>query len=183
MNDLKSRIEKQYFELYSEICTLKENMQTVGTQALPVLTDACYEMKKSEEMLHDLEREIRYAREMMEKIVGLRWTLEAVNSGGKGETIRGKLANATPDIKESIGLPKRRTPEYAEVMAWLGLTTEGMRTLFRLHWPSFCDLITDRAAKGLPIPACLKGGKKYPTYSMRYVIKKRKQETVEENPF
>lgn len=162
--------ETAYAEIYAMKLALIDNPRMCD---LPELVDMGWSMKQCEGILDELrKRYVEFREKTLQQIVCLRYIDDNVNST-KAEPIHGELATGTPHIGEMHRTPKPNTPEGRALMNELGVP-QGNESVFRLHWPTLVEIVTERKRKGLPIPKVLADSEKtYPVYSVRYKVKNK----------
>lgn len=168
---VKALYEKLYAELYEVKLALAENPRQ---HDLPELVDMGWSMKCCESLLKELQTRYAEVREKtLQSIICVRYIDETVNEI-EAIPIHGKLATGTPFIGEMHKTPKPNTPEGKALMNELGVPP-GNESIFRVHWPTLVELVTERKSKGLPIPKVLADAEAtYPVYNVRYRVAKNK---------
>ena len=68
-------------------------------------------------------------------------------------TYKRVLASCKPDIQVQPKIPKRGSPEYAELCRWAGVPEEEIsKGYVTFHFPTLTKMLTENAEKGLPNP-------------------------------
>lgn len=128
--------------------------------------DMAFSMYEMDKLVKDIGVEIRKIRELSELVGGRAWML-----GVDDEPIRTEHCTATVKCKLQPAMPKKDSPEMAELMQWLGIT-QNAETV-RVHWPSLCDLVTKCVEEGKALPACVSGDNLHnPSITMQFHKKK-----------
>tara|TARA_R110002096_G_C14661938_1_gene728403 strand:- start:15857 stop:16414 length:558 start_codon:yes stop_codon:yes gene_type:complete len=102
--------------------------------------------------------------------------MERFGSGSGGELkSRGKLANATPDVKQEPIVPRKGDADYDEIMASLGFPPELARAgAVSIHYNHMAEHLTALAAEGKNAPGRL-SKRAVPQVMYRSNTKKSKQ--------
>ncbi len=109
------------------------------------LGDAVFALKKSEDLLEDARKECGKLKSLVEKITCVRWLNQ-----GDHDPIRTEYCTASPDIKQTVSVPSKDSPEYKALLTHFGIP-EGAP--FAPHWPSLMKQVSANLAAGQPIPA------------------------------
>ena len=132
--------------------------------------DAAYALHQSLQLLKDTSVTLNRHCEMYQRMAGLIWiTIDSP------EPIRTDYVTASPRVKYVASPPSRKkNPEkYLELMNWLKIPQEAFipkhedeSPAIELHWVGFCDLLSNLAAEGKPLPAGVDVDKVYPQYKL-----------------
>jgi hypothetical protein len=90
------------------------------------------------------------------------------------EPIRTEYVTASPDVKQMVSLPRRRSnPEgYATLMRYLGIAQElwdvdeESHAAVSFHWPGMIDYVSTLLAQGKPLPPGVDPTSTYPVYKL-----------------
>lgn len=170
LNDIKG-VHSRTFEL------LLECRDPPGKSKNEDLVDLAFLMRKAMVLAEDLRKELRGAKEQLEKIICIRWlaSTETMDVAKIDMSIRGKLAVGTPRVKTTASLPlaERNPKEYAAFMRRIGVFGQAIRWgLVRPHWPSVTEYFSDLMAKGRPLPPGIDPSRTYSVYQV--VMRERK---------
>lgn len=168
-------LKKLYTEAYATLILERGEIETCSD--LELLADKVYALREISRLADDLRKEAFSLMETASKIACVLWTAHS-----DGEPIRTKLCTATPKITQGAYIPKKsRNPkEYAELMAYLGIPNDvADNETVRVHWPSFCALLTEKSEKGEPLPDGIDTTKLYTKYSL--TIRSKRPLEKEEN--
>jgi len=162
-------IRQTHAVTYARFLKTREFMPT----AMPeTLADMAICLREISRLADDVRKESNSLREQMERIACARWVQAHLNDPGNADPIRGELAIGTPDVKQMVSLPRRDTPEYQQLMGYLGVPAQLLKAdLVRPHWPGFTDYVTKLAEEGKPLPPGIPKGKVYSVY--RLALRKR----------
>lgn len=163
--DLIETMHARTFKLLLECRTPPEDAENAD------LVDMAFLMRKAALLAEDLRKELRGAKEFLERLICLRWLADAegLNDIHVDMSIRGKLATGTPRIKTTASLPlQEKDPEaYRTFMKRIGVFGQAIkRGLVRPHWPSLTDYFSDLIAQGKPLPPGIDPKKTYSTYQV-----------------
>lgn len=153
LKNIYRTVEKLYREAYNELAISAEELYE--ERSLEELADTTYALREAGELINRL----RIRVEALKTEIEAKACTIAVESG-EIDPIRTEYCTATPDMKISVSVPKRRKePEaYAELMTALGVPRElwdrGVENspAVDLHYPGLVEMVTERAAAGLPLP-------------------------------
>jgi hypothetical protein len=163
-------------------------LPTLGPKAnLSDLADLLLSLKKSSDLLDDARKEIDKVMRAVEAI----FCKLAVTSN-MTEPVRTDYCTATPKLKMVASIPSIKTePEkYAQLMRYLkipehlwstagGVNGEYQSAKVALHWPGICDLLTERARLGEPMPPGIDPAKVTTNYSVRLTQRKEILSAIE----
>lgn len=119
------------------------------------LADITYALKEYAKLLEALRKTVAAETRMAERMACMLWM-----QGESTEPIRTDFVTASPRISISAKLPTRRKhPEdFAKLMEFLKIPREHWdvdeeeSVVVDIHFKGFAAMISDRAAKGLPLP-------------------------------
>lgn len=169
-------MEKRIQQLYEDMFLMYQRLvsATKWSQAqvmahsadMEYCADMAFAMHEMDKLLKDIGIEVRKIREVAELVGGRAWML-----GTDDAPIRTEHCTATVLCKMQPAMPKKDSPEMAELLDWLGVTKNAETV--RVHWPSLCDLVTKYVAEGWKLPACIKPEDMHnPSLSMQFHKKK-----------
>lgn len=126
---------------------LQMNRLLQQTTELTELADAVFALRKTEELLEDTRKECSKLLELAEQVTCIRWL-----ACSDHEPIRSEYCTASPDVKQTVAIPSKSSPEYAALLKHYGIP-EG--SPFVPHWPSLLKQVSaDLAAGGSIPPGC-----------------------------
>ena len=142
-----SRNLRMYQTEYARVGDAKRIIETCVSG--PDLVDLTFAMRKLAQMYDDLRKEANRAAEVAQLKAC------AVATARDQTTIRGHIATGSVQVKMEVSLPNRTTqPEaYGLMCEYFGLPRDDV---FRLHWPTVCERLTEAAASGAKLPPWLK---------------------------
>ncbi len=155
-------LKKLHAETYATLILERGEIETCSDMEL--LADKVYALREISRLADDLRKESHSLMEVASKIACIIWTAHS-----DGDPIRTDLCTATPKIMQGAYIPKReKNPkEYYALMQYLGIPKEvSERETVRVHWPSFCELLTEKSEKGEPLPGGIDPNKLYTKYSL-----------------
>lgn len=136
--------------------------------SLEELADMAFALKKISEIFDEIEKKTRNTYELAERLLCMMWA-----QNGDSDPIRTPYCTITPRIRMAAQIPKKGTPEYAELMKALGINEELQTSdAVRPHWPGLVDFVTELLTQGRPLPAGVDPHKTYPVYGV--TIRQRK---------
>jgi len=151
-------MEKRLQEVYEDTFTAYQRLVSATKWAtaqvvshggdVEYCADVGFAMKEIDKLLHDIGVEVRKTLELAEMLACRVW----LRSEGD-EPIRTEYCTASPRLKMQPAVPKKDTPELAELLDWLGMSKN--HGAVRIHWPTLCDLVTQCVENGWPIPKCI----------------------------
>jgi hypothetical protein len=126
--------------------------------------DIVYGLQKTSEMLNEVRKQI----DKIQKVLGTKVCMQLEIEGLK--KIKTPYCTASSDVENFANLPHKREKDpvkFDAIMAAIGVPEsvshqEGVR----FHWPGFKELLTNRVAEGLPIPAGIDPNDMYTEYSL-----------------
>lgn len=154
--------------LQQEIPDLLEAVEQEKT--LIELADTAYAIRRSFEVLEDALKHLRSLKTASEKVLCLRWALQA-----EPTAIRTEYTTASPECTDMPQIPSRKTaPEqYKRLLVELGCKPEMAEDdTVRPHWPGLAEYFRKLNAEGRPLPAGVDPSKTYPVFSCRFLKKK-----------
>ena len=121
------------------------------------LTDIGFLFREIGVTLDAARKEYTKQREIIEKQLCLSCVKAAIAAGFDDaymeKTYKGTLATCKPSIQMRPKVPKRGSPEYADLCRWAGLPEDEIsRGYVTFHFPTLTKLLTENAEKGLPNP-------------------------------
>ena len=169
MEDRLKHLYEDTFALYSN---LHLTVQWAQKQCrdhmndMEYCTDVAFTMYELNKLINDIGVEIRKTQELAETLVCRTWISQT-----NDEPIRTEHCTATPDLKLQPAVPKKGTPELAELLDWLGVKEN--HDAVRIHWPTLCDIVTKRMTEGGSLPKCIDPSNMHnPSAKLRYYKKK-----------
>lgn len=147
-------------------------------------TDTIYALREMETLLDDSRKEVKRVKNITEKLVCIKWTLDGI-----GGTISTDYCTGSPDNKICAKMPDANKPEeradYEALMSYLGIdpqlwdngevmTEKGLEDtkVVNIHWPGFQDYCNRLIAAGYQLPPGIDKDKTYTLYSVS--IRKKK---------
>lgn len=174
MHKLAIEAYKKAQAAHAEIYTLLKQLRefTESCSDAHEHADTAIAMREIAKFMNDSRKDATVLKELAEKIGCAIWIRD-----GKSEPIRTDYVTASPDVTMITSLPKRGTPEYGEMMKFMGVPEElwcEESDAVRAHWPGFVKLMSDRLAAGKPLPPGVRTDKTYPRYEFKPLRSKKK---------
>lgn len=161
-------LQRCYKEQYRYIVQLREKLERLPlTEAI----DIGFLLREMGTLSEDLRKELGHLRELLERIVCIKWIAHSLNDPSKAQPIRGELATGSPDVKQAAALPREKDnpAAYAAFMSQLGVSGDALNfSLVRPHWPAMMDYFSALAEKGKPLPRGINVDKTYPIYKVTF---------------
>lgn len=142
--DMYADMLSMYMRLVQTMKKLEADMKADPSN-MELCADAGFVCKEMDKLLKDIGVEVRRRLELAENLVGVAWLQQE-----SGDPVRTEHCTASVDLKMQPKVPKKDTPEFVELMKWLGF--DHNLDVVRLHWPTFCDLATKRIEEGHSLP-------------------------------
>tara|TARA_R110000824_G_scaffold69355_3_gene178837 strand:+ start:2325 stop:2867 length:543 start_codon:yes stop_codon:yes gene_type:complete len=123
------------------------------------LTDIGFLLRESEKFFDDARKEVKAKKEMISKMLALK-IMKRYTEDPDTEDLRsrGTLATATPDVAIRPKLPKAGTPEYEQLLNWLGEPIETINGgTLNIHFNRMSQMLTRMAEEGKNPPPGLVG--------------------------
>jgi hypothetical protein len=166
-----SRVKEAHEDLIRIRIEVKEKAEQLNS--MEEFADLAYALEMSGKMIDDLEKENRLLNELMQRKACMLWVTRSLD----GSNIKTEYTNAKPVMKEIATLPRRhKDPQaYNELMKFLGVPAElleGDKPPVGMDWKGMVDMLSDRKAKGLPLPPGIDPDKTYPLYELHMMRRK-----------
>lgn len=157
--------------LYHDLTDL-DNLVRTGKLDARVLVDLGYLCREMANYADELRKEATARQELIGKLIAVSVAQQNLEDPSADQTVRGDLANGTPDVTQAAALPKFGTPEYDALCKFLGLTGTGVqRGIVGFSFTRLSALVTEMAGKGQnPPPGVLKT---YPKFTTVFVGKRK----------
>lgn len=152
-------ISAVYDNSFRSITVARESLKAKGDLTQGDRADIGLILKKTEVMLHDLEKEARKIRELYEKVICAIYAHESLTNGPEAtpKSIKGELGLATPNAPRFVPkLPsqKKEPKAYTRLLQAMGVPNEMAATgVFHMHWPTLVEYVSEQKAKGVDIKA------------------------------
>lgn len=153
---MEQQLQHLHEDIFSAYTRLSTSVKWAQSQVRKHATspkycaDVAFAMAELDKMIKDMGVQVRKTRELAEAAAIVVW----MHSDDDGP-IRTDHCTASPRLKLQPAMPKKDSPELAELFEWMGMPEES-RSLVRVHWPSLCDAVTACIENGKPIPKCIK---------------------------
>lgn len=171
LQELKARLEKFAIDLASFNYKLQGYIKDFSPESsamFPEICDLGFLFREFGDQAKDLSTTANVWEEKLSTVLCLGCVAKTMQTGEE-ETIKGELASGTPKVEQQPKLPKRGTPEHAQLCNYYGIEPQNAY-LFAPHFVAFSELLTKLAEEGKPIPPGIVG--KYEKFGMRYRRKK-----------
>lgn len=152
---------------------LAKNNELIKSEGLNngELCDFGFICRELENIFDELRKEVKARKELCGKIIAYRLVTKSIEDPTIKMQAQGQFATGTPDVKMQAALPKKFTPEYYQITAFLGVPRDVAELgILRLDWKRVTEYITKLMNDGKTVPEGF--GKKYPLYVTTY--RKRK---------
>lgn len=122
------------------------------------LCDVGFLLRECERWLDDARKEVKAKKETISRMLAVKVTRRCIESDDAELSARGHLATATPDVAIRPKLPKAGTPEYATLLAWLGVPDASIEGgTLSIHFNRMSEMLTRMAEEGKNPPPGLVG--------------------------
>lgn len=164
-------MEKCHKQLYQFALQVRSEAEQLS------LTDAVdlgFLLREIGACAEDLKKEITHIRELLERIICIKWIANSTNDISKAVPIHGELATGSPDVKQAAVLPRQKDDPaaYDAFIKRIGVMGAARKLgLVRPHWPTVIAYLSDLAERGKPLPPGVSVDKTYPVY--RVVFRRR----------
>lgn len=164
--ELYEKVQALHAEAYSTLESLKGGLS--ASSDMKAHADAAYALRETAKYADDIRKMCIAQQETCEKIA----CAVAIKLEHMGP-IKTDHCTASTKIKmiASVPRPSTQPEEFAALMEYFGIKNN-TQELFRLHWPTFVDHLSDCLSEGKPLPPGIDPNKTYPEY--RLVIHKKK---------
>lgn len=133
--------------------------------------DLAFVAREGAKLADDCRKEFTALQELLEGVVCAVWVQDGVNDpDATSSTISGELASGSPDVRQMVSLPREKNDPVAfkKLCNHLGIMGRAFKNrVFKLHWPSLVDYVSERLASGKPLPPGVKGGKTYSLFRLK----------------
>ncbi len=145
---------------------------TLRTQpSLEEIADAGFALKKAEELLEDIRKNLTTRRQFWERVMCMGWMKR-----NTGEPIRTEHCTVSPKVSFAAVLPRRGSPEYADMLRDLGVSDEVRdKELLKPATSGFMTEVSRRMEEGEDLPPWMTGHRE--VYGATYL--KRKEVTAD----
>jgi hypothetical protein len=167
LHDVYGRAKDTHFKLYQEIGNARKMASRLS---LTEMVDLFFIFDQSARRIEDLRKEIDAFGRSMIQLICARWVQDSLNNGNSAEPIRGQLATGSPDVGQSVNLPKSDSPEFLELCEFFGIPAD-KANLIRFHWPTMTEWVSQLLADGKNVPSCLKNQKTHTEYKCKLLPK------------
>lgn len=152
-SDLKTAYES-VVRVHQHVYGTLQQVRSESVQAndMTELVDMSYVCREIDRFLDDMGKEVRKLQALVDRIVCLKY-IQDTDLGD--ESIQTEYCSAKPDIRSGVRFPEKDSPEYAQLLAYIGVP-EGLRDMVRLSYQKMSDLVSDLEARGLPLPEGLR---------------------------
>lgn len=166
--------------LYEKLIKLRDTAASLSQEDL---VDCAYILRETAKLLDDMRKESTAIRELIERVICLKWVQQSLQDESTDTAIRGQLATGTPDVRQmaSLPLPNKNPEEFEALMRSIGAVTAAKKDLVRPYWPGLTNWITNLVKKGKPLPNGIDPNKTYALYRL-FPLRRKKGlilETVE----
>lgn len=172
------RAKSSHADLYRHLIYVRDNLKDLTQEDL---VDIALVLRSISALADDIRKECNGIKELVERVVCLRWVQATLNDPGAPDAIRGELATGTPDVRQMASLPRPNSdPEgYEKLMRSIGAITAARKDLVRPHWPGLTEWITRLAKKGKQLPKGIDPNKTYPLYRL-FPLRRKKGIDIDE---
>lgn len=163
--DLYTLAQMTHTQLYNQ---MKDVLKTVKDADINELAEIAFICKKSSELLDDMRKQLNKHLSTLEIIICKQWAMQE-----EPVDISTEYMHALPKLKIITTLPSDKTNPlaYEKLLRSLRIP-EHCWPLIRLHWPSFCEYMTELTEQGEPLPEGLDAQKTAPAYSLQFYQRK-----------
>ena len=159
-------VQQMHAELYQRSKKLVEAINTCTD--LGELTDYAYALRDASKLLEDSAKDARKAQKRASDITCILWVQHSAADASFPDKIKTEHCTGTPQVKFAGRVPRPGTPEYDELLAFMGMPEGLIKSgVMRTHWPSFVDYLTRLAEEGKPLPPGVDPETTYPVYELR----------------
>jgi len=136
----------------------------VGKETLAEQVDTVYALKKTEELLDDIRKELSKVRKKIELRACLAFFQEAIDN------LKTTFCNAKVTMKQFANFPHKRRNDpkkFDLLMDYLGVPVE-VRNIeaVRLNWEGFAEYFSRKQAAGEPLPEGITVDDTYTEYTL-----------------
>lgn len=176
-NDIKelyNKASQAHDEVMTKFLELEENLPAPD---LEELVDWCYAFREMHLKFEALQQKsAKIKRQLEQTTCALYINLPESNVHRSRGKIQTDHCTGSPSVRQAAHVPKlKNDPEgYFALCKHMGVSQElAEKEMFRVHWPSFVDYISDLTSSGKPVPPGIDVNKMYPVFGVR--IHKRKE--------
>jgi hypothetical protein len=144
-----------------------------GKHSTGLAPDVAWCLRELQRYGDDVRKEALKADELAAKVACALWLQQALaDPASASPKLEGTIAVASVKSGQAANPPERGTPEWAALMDYLRVPPEA-RELVSVRWTSLSELLTKRAADGLPPPPGIPAERTYLRYGLQNVRLKR----------
>lgn len=167
--DLHDRAVQLHEDIVGELMVMREPTNKMEVDD-GVLVDVGFLLREMERHFDEMRKDVKSRKELIGRLLCLR-CIKGMQSGEK-VSLRGELATGSPDLGKVPEIPARGTPQYEELMTFLGVPKEAYENgVVVPHWKHVQELLNELAAQGKDAPP---GVGERPDYKMTFT-KRRKR--------
>lgn len=148
---------------------IEDARHPAGIAGLGDISDMVLALKRCEEIINYMKRDVHNAYILMERLACIACTELNI-----AKRLEGEFSTATTKINFAMTLPKRKTdPEgYAKFLEYFGVSPElAENGLMKCDWPQMMEYLSNQQAMGKPLPPGVDGRRSYPIYGLRSALK------------
>jgi len=155
LNEIHKGTVRMYNTVYTALTEIIEKVKEKEFKD-EELVDLGYLCREISKVCDDLRKEANAKMDLISKTLVYKYADNIVNDPASEDTIRGKLATASPDVKNEPRIPKKGTPEFAELCRFFGISDEAISSgAVTFHWKHLSNYITDCQKAGKNPPEAL----------------------------
>lgn len=162
------KMEKCYKQLYAFAIQIREEVEQLS---LEDAVDLGFLLREIAACADDLKKEVNHVKELLERVICMKWIANSLNDLSKAGPIHGELAIGIPDVKQAATLPRQKDdPEgYDAFIKRIGVMGAARKFgLVRPHWPTVIEYLSRLAEQGKPLPPGISTTKTYPVYRVTF---------------
>lgn len=153
--ELRTDVEKLYEQTVSYCYSLHQILEQLDEQTL---TDVGFLMRECERLFDDARKEAKAKKETVSRLLAIKILKRYTEDPDTELRSRGELATATPDVAIRPKLPKAGTPEYSQLLEFLGIPADVISAgTLSIHFNRMTEMLTELAAAGKNPPPGLLG--------------------------
>lgn len=164
----RKQMAKCYEQLYTFVIQVREEVEQLS---LEEAVDVGFLLREIAACADDLKKEVNHVKELLERVICIKWIANSLNDVSKAGPIHGELATGSPDVKQAAVLPRQKDdPEgYDAFIKRIGVMGAARKfALVRPHWPTVIEYLSRLAEQGKPLPPGINVDKAYPVYRVTF---------------
>ena len=117
------------------------------------LCDLGFLCREIERLTDEMRKDAKAHKELIGKVIAYRRISETMNDENPDLVVRGSLASGSPEMRMRTVIPKRGTPEFADLCRSFGMGDIAIDgALFTPHYIRLADHVTSLIEAGVPKP-------------------------------